>query len=187
MTLVEAIRQILQKNKGNKTTILACAPSNSAADLIAERLSKFLSKSELFRFYAPSRHIEQVPDALREYVYRPKGVFSLPEQIRSYRVVVSTCVSSSVFHGTGMNCGNFDYIFVDEAGQATEPEVMIPIKTMAGDGTRIVLAGDHLQLGPVVRSDVARAMGLEMSYLERLMDREPYKDNQNRGIRQVFY
>jgi helicase MOV-10 len=183
VTLVEAIRQILEQDKSKKITILACAPSNSAADLIAERLSDFLATYELFRFYAPSRHSGQVPDALQEYTYKPDGVFSIPEGIRRYRVVVSTCVSSSVFYGIGMEAGEFDYIFIDEAAQATEPEVMIAIQTMADNRTRVVLAGDHLQLGPVIRSDVARDQGLEMSYQERLMQLESYKDSQKRGIR----
>jgi len=99
-----------------------------------------------------------------------------------FRVIVSTCVSASVFHGIGMGCGHFGYIFVDEAGQATEPEVMIALKTMADNGTRVILSGDHKQLGPIIRSDVARALGLETSYLERLMGRDGYEE-ENYGRR----
>ena len=79
--------------------------------------------------------------------------------------------------------GHFGYIFVDEAGQATEPEVMIAVKTMADNATRVILSGDHKQLGPIIRSDVARKLGLETSYLERLMGRDGYEEVQNFGIR----
>lgn len=82
-----------------------------------------------------------------------------------------------------MTRGHFGYIFVDEAGQATEPEVMIAVKTMADNSTRVILSGDHKQLGPIIRSNVARALGLETSYLERLMSRGEYDEVQNFGIR----
>jgi len=55
-----------------------------------------------------------------------------------------------------------------------EPEAMIPIKTMADRWTNIVLAGDNKQLGPNIRSQVAGALGLRLSYLARLMAREVY-------------
>ena len=100
-----------------------------------------------------------------------------------FKVIVSTCVSASVFYGIGMARGHFGYIFVDEAGQATEPEVMIAVKTMADSSTRVILSGDHKQLGPIIRSNVARALGLETSYLERLMNRDGYEEVQNFGIR----
>jgi helicase MOV-10 len=78
--------------------------------------------------------------------------------------------------------GHFSHIFIDEAGQATEPEVMTPIKTMAGTSTNIVLSGDHQQLGPIIRSKFACALGLETSYLERLMKTDLYHENNGHGI-----
>ena len=114
-----------------------------------------------------------------------QGTYSVPlmSRMTRFKVIVSTCVSASVFHGIGMVRGHFGYIFVDEAGQATEPEVMIAVKTMADNSTRVILSGDHKQLGPIIRSNVARALGLETSYLERLMNRDGYEEVQNFGIR----
>ena len=37
-----------------------------------------------------------------------------------------------------------------------------------------VLAGDPKQLGPIIRSDIARSFGFEKSLLERLSELEPY-------------
>jgi helicase MOV-10 len=131
VTIVEAIRQILANDP--KARILACAPSNSAADIIASRLTA-LNKDQLFRFYAPSRNRESVPDDLRDYAYWRQGAedgmrgsFSLPPlaRVKQFRVIVTTCVSAAFAYGTGMPRGHFTHIFVDEAGQATEPEVMI--------------------------------------------------------------
>ena len=40
--------------------------------------------------------------------------------------------------------------------------------------SQIVLAGDPMQLGPVLRSKYSIHYGLQYSYLERLMCRQPY-------------
>lgn len=183
VTIIEAIRQLLRQNPGAR--ILACAPSNSAADLIAERLVGVLSPDELFRFYAPSRPKEATSSKLKDHTHQSRGTYSVPPMSRMtrFRVIVSTCVSASVFHGIGMARGHFGYIFVDEAGQATEPEVMIAVKTMADNSTRVILSGDHKQLGPIVRSNIARTFGLETSYLERLMNRDGYEEVEDFGIR----
>ncbi|KAJ7746485.1 P-loop containing nucleoside triphosphate hydrolase protein [Mycena maculata] len=181
VTMVEAIRQVLATDPHAR--ILACAPSNSAADLIAARLMAW-SVDELFRFYAPSRGKDQVPLELQNYTYaRPDGHFSVPPlaRMKRFRVVVSTCVSASVVSGIGIPRGHYTHIFVDEAGQATEPEVMIAIKTMADTKTNIVLSGDPKQLGPIIRSAIARELGLETSYIERLMHREIYDEKKGYG------
>ncbi len=180
---MEAVRQLLDGNPAVR--ILACAPSNSAADLIAQRLTVALSPDQLFRFYAPSRFKNQVPDDLLPYsVSTPTGHFTIPPMaaLKRYRVIVTTCVSASVVYGVGMPRGHFSHIFVDEAGQATEPEVMIGIKTIADNSTNVVLAGDPKQLGPIIRSAVARELGLEKSYLERLMATDTYNIHNRRGL-----
>ena len=175
ITTVEAIRQLLDHN--SNVHILACAPSNSAADLIALRLRDTLAPDEMFRFYAPSRFRSQVPDELIAYTLtNADGHFTVPPMptLKRYRIIVSTCVSASFAHGIGMARGHFSHMFFDEAGHATEPEIMIAVKTMADNDTNVILSGDPKQLGPIIRSAVARELGLEKSYLERLMDRESH-------------
>lgn len=61
----------------------------------------------------------------------------------------------------------FDIAVIDEAGQALEPATWIPMQR----ADRFVLAGDPRQLPPVVKSSEARALGLEISLLEKLLDR----------------
>lgn len=131
VTVVEAMRQIMLKDPNAR--ILACAPSNSAADLIAERLMG-LSPQQLFRLNAPSRSQNLMPKSLQPFSQTNNdGTFSVPtlEVLSQFRVIVSTCISASVPYGMGMRRGHFSHIFIDEAGQACEPEAMIPIKTMA--------------------------------------------------------
>lgn len=181
ITTVEAIRQIHAANP--RARILACAPSNSAADLIASRLS-MLGSDALFRFYAPSRPKQAVPHELEPFTYvNEDGNFSVPilPRVRQFRVIVSTCVSASVFFGIGVPRGHFTHIFIDEAGQATEPEAMIAVKTMADNTTNVILSGDPKQLGPIIRSPVARDLGLEISYIERLMKMNVYDEEDHDG------
>ncbi|KAG8911322.1 hypothetical protein FRC01_005776 [Tulasnella sp. 417] len=185
VTLVEAIRQVLARQPRAK--VLACAPSNNAADIITERLRTDLRPSELFRLNAPSR-VKDLPHSLEGYTLRyDDGSFRVPAPsvIKQYRVVVATCASGAAPHGVGVEAGHFTHIFIDEAGQASEPEVMIPIKMNATKKTAIILAGDPKQLGPVIRSPVARRLGLDVSYLDRLMAMDMYKSIGNRGITHV--
>ncbi|KAG8954846.1 hypothetical protein FRC04_010329 [Tulasnella sp. 424] len=185
VTIVEAIRQILAWNPAAR--ILACAPSNNAADIIADRLRDSLSITQLFRLNAPSR-VKTVPRSLEAYCLRyDDGSFRVPgpQIIMQYRVVVSTCASSSLANGVGVPKGHFTHIFVDEAGQGSEPEVMIPIQMNGNTETTVILAGDPKQLGPVIRSPVARRLGLDVSYLDRLMAKEMYKAVENRGATYV--
>ncbi|KAF8632166.1 hypothetical protein AX17_004907 [Amanita inopinata Kibby_2008] len=181
-TVIEAILQILDSNPG--TRVLACAPSNSAADLITTKLSSSLNKEKMFRFNAPSRYKNQVPDKVLGYSFLKDDIhFGVPMiRIKHFRVIVSTCVSASFAAGIGMPRGHFTHIFIDEAGQATEPEAMISIKTLADNATNIIIAGDPKQLGPIIRSPVARELGLQKSYLERLMDREAYDTDRHSGV-----
>jgi helicase MOV-10 len=52
---------------------------------------------------------------------------------------------------------------------------------MADSNTNIILSGDPKQLGPIIRSAVARELGLETSYIERLMKREIYDEKKGYG------
>lgn len=79
--------------------------------------------------------------------------------------------------------GHFSHIFIDEAGQATEPEAFVSIKTMADPSTNVVLSGDPKQLGPIIRSGIATKLGLELSYIERLISRHAYNLRTGHGKR----
>ena len=69
---------------------------------------------------------------------------------------------------------NASHIFVDEAGQASEGEVLVvwPIlanETCSGNG-QLILAGDPHQLGPVVITEGAKYLGHGKSMMQRLME-----------------
>ncbi|QRV74351.1 RNA helicase [Ceratobasidium sp. AG-Ba] len=184
MTIVECIAQLLDKPSSR---ILACAPSNSATDLIAERLinTRDLTPAELFRLNAIWRPRIELPEDLVEYsLHHNTRGFEVPalDKLRSFRVVVCTCSSAALAYARGINPGHFTHIFIDEAGQASEPEVMIPILNLSSRDTNVILSGDPKQLGPVIRSPVARRLGMSTSYLERLMSLPVYDEVTMRGI-----
>lgn len=116
-----------------------------------------------------------------------EGCFAVPSaaKLAEFRVVVSTCGSASFAYGIGLSPGHFTHMFVDEAGQATEAEVMTAIKTMVTPSTQIILSGDPKQLGPIIRSSIARELDFGISYLERLMDRGLYDEQTGSGLRYV--
>ncbi|KAF8586065.1 P-loop containing nucleoside triphosphate hydrolase protein, partial [Ramaria rubella] len=184
VTIVETIRQLLQQSKTRR--ILACAPSNAAADIIANRLRP-LGVTQLFRLVALSRDPEHHDSSLvRGGFVRldAEGYFSFPttEELGSYRVIVCTCVSSFWLQILGLERGHFSHIFVDEAGQVSEPETTIPIRLFADDATNVVLSGDPKQLRPIVRSDIAKRLGMAWSYLERLMAGDAYQFTSDLGV-----
>jgi helicase MOV-10 len=180
------MRQILDRDP--RARILACTPSNSAADLIADRLKQQgIAASQLFRLNAPTRPVGHLSKTLTDCVRKIGNAFVVPprEELLKFRVIVATCISSSLPYAIGVPRGHFSHIFIDEAVQALEPESMISIRTMAGPKTNIVLSGDPKQLGPIVHSRVAAGCGLGASYLDRLVDRPIYDIDTGRGITYV--
>ncbi|KAK0191971.1 P-loop containing nucleoside triphosphate hydrolase protein [Armillaria mellea] len=174
VTIVEAIEQLLKRDPD--TRILACTPNNSAADLITQKLMH-LGATDVFRMNSMTRKLGNLPKTLHNFsLINDNQAFAMPtlENVLKYRVVVSTCISAGALPCLGVKPGHFACIFIDEAGQGKEPEVMIPIKGLANKHTNVVLAGDLKQLGPVVHARLARDQGLKESYLARLMQRPCY-------------
>jgi superfamily I DNA and/or RNA helicase len=60
---------------------------------------------------------------------------------------------------------NFKTVFIDESSQALEPAAWIPMLRCE----RAIMAGDHLQLAPTVKSAEAKKQGLGDTIFERCM------------------
>ena len=177
------MQQLLDKDENIR--ILACAPSNSAADLLAQRLAS-RGRSTVFRLNALTRKVSDLPENLIPLsCINENRAFAIPpiEELHKYRVIVATCLSGASPAAMGMKRGHFSHIFIDEAGQGKEPEVILPIKSLADDKTNVILAGDHQQLGPIVHSPLAGGLGLRTSFLARIMARDIYEsENGAEGI-----
>lgn len=176
--------------KDKKLKVLLVAPSNDAADLLTERLASSFPPSELRRILAYSRPISSVSPTIREYC----NEFSSPEaqlsEITSARTKIVVCTVDYAarlsYYGVPRSC--FDVLCVDEVGHATEPEVVSVAASLfdfaaSGNSARgqVILAGDPKQLGPIITSPLCNALGLNVSYLERLMGREAYGRREQDG------
>ncbi|OMO85646.1 putative RNA helicase SDE3 [Corchorus olitorius] len=180
MTLVEAILQLYKTQDSSR--ILVCAPSNSAADFILEKLleaeSVELKNNEIFRLNAATRPYEDLNPDFLQFCFFDDNIFKCPPlcALVCYKIIISTYMSSSLLHAENVEKGHFSHIFLDEAGQASEPESMISIANLCQRDTVVVLAGDPMQLGPVIHSREAERYGLAKSYLERLCECELYSE-----------
>ncbi|KAG8235104.1 hypothetical protein J437_LFUL015531 [Ladona fulva] len=178
VTIVEAILQILKTNNGAK--VLVTAPSNAAVDVISSRLLKYLSPTQLMRIYSSCREWSQIPEIMKDSCnYDSKtGNFEIPEgsEIIKYKVIAVTMITAGRLIEKKIPQNHFSHIFIDECAQGLEPEALISVGGLLGSDSPksppkslLVLSGDPLQLGPVLRSPIAKKLGLEKSLLERLM------------------
>lgn len=94
------------------------------------------------------------------------------EDLLKYRIVVVTLNISMELASLDLPKGYFTHILLDEAAQAMECEAIMPL-ALADTNTRIVLAGDHMQMSPELFSKFAKDRRLHISLLERLYDHYP--------------
>ncbi|KAI9189782.1 ATP-dependent RNA helicase [Blastocladiella emersonii ATCC 22665] len=180
-------------SKQNAGKVLVCAPSNVAVDHLTERIHR--TGLKVVRLTAKSREEldspisfltlhEQVRNsdvhpALRklDQLKQEQGELSAADQKRYVKlkrqleqeildaadVICCTCVGAGDMR---LSKQRFRSVLIDEATQATEPEVFIPLVRGA---KQVVLVGDHQQLGPVVMNKKAAQAGFTQSLFERLI------------------
>ena len=79
------------------------------------------------------------------------GKFELPPlpQLKELSVIVTTIEQSGdLAYLSGLEPGHFSHIFLDEAAQVMECQALIALQLAVrrGVSTKIVLAGDHMQM-----------------------------------------
>jgi ATP-dependent RNA/DNA helicase IGHMBP2 len=206
-TLVQAIRALIAQNKEQ---ILVVAPSNTAVDLLSEKLSN--EGLNVLRIGNPARVSDKLmsltlDSKMAEHSY-VKDVKKLKKQASEYKnmahkykrsfgkaerdqrkalfdeahkimrevdkteqfiiddlvakaqVITATLVGSN--HYTVRNV-KFGTLVIDEAGQALEPACWIPILK----AQKVIMAGDHFQLAPTIKSNEAARGGLSTTLLEK--------------------
>ncbi|XP_063235527.1 probable helicase with zinc finger domain [Bacillus rossius redtenbacheri] len=179
-TLAQAIKQLLIQPKAR---VLVCTHSNSAADLyIKEYLHPYVEEgheeARPLRIYYHKRWVATVNQVVQKYclieVVGGMRTFCVPtlEDVLKHRIIVVTLSISMYLSSLGLPKGHFTHILLDEAAQAMECEAIMPL-ALANDDTRIVLAGDHMQLSPELFSQFAKERNLHVSLLERLYDHYP--------------
>ncbi|NXC17302.1 M10L1 helicase, partial [Corythaeola cristata] len=135
LTVIEAILQIHYTLPHSR--ILVCAPSNAATDLICLRLhqSNLLKPGAMVRVNASFRSAEQIDDMVKPYCEDGDDI----RKASWFRIVISTCSSAGMFYQTEIRLGHFTHVIVDEAGQATEPESLIPLGLISEANGQVVL------------------------------------------------
>jgi ATP-dependent RNA/DNA helicase IGHMBP2 len=209
-TLVQAILETIRRER----RVLVCAPSNTAVDLLTEKLaergvnvirmgnpsrvSDLLLEHTLdaqvmaHKRYGELRSMRQTAEQYREEASKHVRNFGWEEReqrrlmkeearalhqeadgleryitedlLEQVQVITCTLVGAS---NRNIRHLTYETVFIDEAAQALEPGCWIPI-AKAG---RVVLAGDHQQLPPTVKSEKAGA--LRETLFEKAIKRQP--------------
>ncbi len=212
-TLVQAIKALIRQDRKQ---VLVVAPSNTAVDLLSEKLSD--EGLNVLRVGNPARVSERLTaltldskmtehsqmkeakklkkqagefknmahkykrnfgkserdqrKALFDEAHRIMKEVSNTEQyiiddlLSKAQVVTATLVGSN--HYTVRNL-KYHTVVIDEAGQALEPACWISLMK----AQKVVLAGDHFQLSPTVKSTEAARNGLSTTLLEKCVARHP--------------
>ncbi len=211
-TLVQAIK-LLSKREMN---ILVTAPSNTAVDLLTERIaaeglkvtrignisrvdesliqhtidaqlsahpeSKNIKKVKIQaaenrrnarRFKRKFGHEER--NERRHLLQEAKELSAWANHLEE-RLIDQILSSSNVITATLVGASNkilssikFRTAIIDEAAQALEPATWIPILK----ASKVILAGDPLQLPPTIKSMKAKSMGLDKTLIEKSIERLP--------------
>ena len=209
-TLVQAILETIRRER----RVLVCAPSNTAVDLLTEKLaergvnvirmgnpsrvSDLLLHHTLeaqimeHKSYGELKSMRQTAEQYREQAGKFKRHFGWEEReqrrllkeqahlllqdsdnleryitedlLDKVQVITCTLVGAS---NRAIRHLSYETIFIDEAAQALEPGCWIPITK----GNRVVLAGDHQQLPPTIKSEKAGA--LRETLFEKCIRRQP--------------
>ncbi|MDO3644331.1 AAA domain-containing protein [Mucilaginibacter sp. L3T2-6] len=206
-TLVQAIKALVAQDKQQ---VLVVAPSNTAVDLLSEKLSN--EGLNVLRIGNPARVSERLmsltlDSKMAEHSYE-KDVKKLKKQASEYKnmahkykrnfgkaerdqrkalfdeahkimrevdkteqfitddlvakaqVIAATLIGAN--HYTVRDV-KFNTVIIDEAGQALEPACWIPILK----AQKLIMAGDHMQLPPTIKSNEAARGGLNATLLEK--------------------
>jgi ATP-dependent RNA/DNA helicase IGHMBP2 len=211
-TLVQAIMETIRRER----RVLVCAPSNTAVDLLTEKLAE--RGVNVIRMGNPSRvsdlllqhtldarvmahashskmhsmrqtaeqHRATTSEYVRHFSFEERQQrqllkeearmlfqaandlerFIVEDVLESVQVITCTLVGAS---NRNIRQLPFETVFIDEAAQALEPGCWIPI----AKGTRVILAGDHHQLPPTVKSEKAAREGLRETLFEKCIKRQP--------------
>jgi superfamily I DNA and/or RNA helicase len=212
-TLVQAIKALI---KQDHQQILVVAPSNTAVDLLSEKLSD--EGLNVLRVGNPARVSERLmsltldsrmadhnsmkeikklrkqANEFRDMAHKYKRNFGKAERdqrkalfdearsimksventeqyiiddlLTKAQVIAATLVGAN--HHTVRKM-KYHTVVIDEAGQALEPACWIPILK----AKKVILAGDHCQLSPTVKSNEAARQGLTTTLLEKCVEKHP--------------
>lgn len=146
--------QALVQQPHNK--ILICTHTNSSADLyIKAHFHEYVRNGQLharpLRIKAMEIMLTSTDFITLQYCHlsREANCFEFPDKavLDSTRIVITTTSLARFFNDMKLPENYFSHILIDEASQMLECEALMAL-SLAGNNTRVVLAGDHMQMGP---------------------------------------
>ncbi|XP_067359876.1 3'-5' exoribonuclease HELZ2-like isoform X1 [Channa argus] len=155
-TLATAARELC-KQPDNK--VLICTYTNSSADLyVREHFHPFIGKKNdeirPIRIKANKGQgisLLATDEITLKYCLLSdnKTRFLQPTKaaLDSHKIVITTTTMARHIQDLKLQEGYFTHILIDEASQMLECEALMALG-LAGPNTRVVLAGDHMQMGP---------------------------------------
>ncbi|KAA0718780.1 Zinc finger domain 2 [Triplophysa tibetana] len=160
-----------------KTKVLICTYTNSSADLyVRVHFHPYIANGhpnlKILRIKANKggAAIMATDDITRKYChYSPDGQsFILPTRshLESHCIIITTTTMAQRFRELNLPEDFFSHILIDEASQMLECEAVMALG-LADKHTRVVLAGDHMQMGPKLFS-VTNDKHSEHTLLNRL-------------------
>ena len=134
-----------------KSRVLISVHHNQTADSYPRSFFSKLSR----HFPLPCKVFRLVPDAKEAATHGTSEYIitcTADQFVKKFRnfeevrlVVTTNNTAGRLMKDVGLPHGHFTHIFLDEAAQCTEPEALMPL-LLAGPHTKIILAGDHLQV-----------------------------------------
>ncbi len=212
-TLVQAIKALIAQSHQQ---ILVVAPSNTAVDLLAEKLtdeglnvlrvgnparvseklmsltldskigehpsvkeikrlkkqaSEFKNMAHKYKRSFGKAEREQRKALFDEAYKIMKEVDKLEQYITDDLIAKAQIIAATPVGANHYTVRQLRYhtVVIDEAGQALEPACWIPILK----AKKVILAGDHCQLPPTIKSDEAARGGLNVTLLEKCIQHHP--------------
>ncbi len=149
-TIIYATEAILRK--APRSRILICSISNTVADKVAEG---FRTREHLcnFRF----KYLRFLP--------------RMTDDLKDIRVIICTYAASGVDR---LANAWFPQILIgDDAGRLRHYELIVPLATHLDSLNRLVLLGDHIQLGPLASTHEAQEAWAESIFEKMMKERWP--------------
>lgn len=212
-TLVQAVKTLI---KAGEKRILVTAPSNTAIDLLSEKLASeglkvlrvgnpakvsekliSLTLDSQINSHTSNKEIKMLKKRASEFkgmAHKYKRSFGKAERDQrkalfdeAYKImkevdlleqyiIEDITTQSQVVAATLVGANHYtvrdlqyNTVVIDEAGQAIEPGCWIPILK----GKKVILVGDHCQLPPTIKSDIAARKGLTLTLLEKCAKLHP--------------
>ncbi|XP_016419626.1 helicase with zinc finger domain 2-like isoform X2 [Sinocyclocheilus rhinocerous] len=155
LCLASAAKQLALRSQ-NK--VLICTYTNSSADLyVRGHFHSYITNGhpnlKILRIKANKggASIKATDDITQKYCLcspdRQSFIRPARSDLESHRIIITTTSMARHFRELKLPEGFFSHILIDEASQMLEGEALMALG-LAGKHTRVVLAGDHMQMAP---------------------------------------